>query len=132
MAPARLFFFTAASLVLLDLTVAAQQNDRKVIIKKGIICLTELNGARQKAGLTKLASSADLIKDEAAPSGQETAPSGIWDPVCKTLLDVGLLSSALVRQDEWNGIKKILSSSAAAAVPSLLGLATLLAAAFLS
>ncbi|KAL8431334.1 hypothetical protein ACSSS7_005349 [Eimeria intestinalis] len=176
MAPSRSFLFAAASVVLFESRVGAEDIRRTVKVDEENNCLVALNAARQEAGLAPLEKDTRLI-----PSHDEEGPAGILVDVCKSLLDeiafvtlynpvspaqgqcalttckgtpevspaaqkaqttvAGLVcvtepnafgESSLFTQQQWDNIKKVLSNSAVAAMPSLAAFAAVLAALVLS
>nr|WJJ67108.1 suface antigen 2 [Eimeria intestinalis] len=82
MAPSRSFLFAAASVVLFESRVGAEDIRRTVKVDEENNCLVALNAARQEAGLAPLEKDTRLI-----PSHDEEGPAGILVDVCKSLLD---------------------------------------------
>nr|UUW39112.1 suface antigen 11 [Eimeria magna] len=86
MALARSFLVAAASVVLLDSTARASD---PVTLKLAEVtsCLTNINEARQEAGLTILKGSTDLVpEDSTFQSAGKAPPEGLWSQVCTNLL----------------------------------------------
>ncbi|KAL8451278.1 hypothetical protein Emed_002079 [Eimeria media] len=84
----RLFLFAAASQILVDLSAASNEEMVKVVrLADAGTCLTDLNAARQDAGLPALTTELTTEDEEKDFFNKEEPADELWKPVCETLLD---------------------------------------------